>query len=98
GQGLKARDTRRLDGERTIANFADWTDRIAKGELPFDKPARPQGMERNLVITMWAFSAPQFYMHDLVSTDRRNPRVNPNGAVYASPEESTDIVAVLDLW
>jgi len=95
-QALMARDISRLDGERAIANFADWTDRIAKGELPFDKPARPQGLERNLVITMWDYSAPQFYLHDLVSTDRRNPRVNPGGAVYASPEDSTDLVAVLD--
>jgi len=95
-QALMARDISRLDGERAIANFADWTDRIAKGELPFDKPARPQGIERNLVITMWDYHHPQFYLHDVVSTDRRNPRVNPNGAVYASPEDSTDIVAVLD--
>ncbi|MBW8907406.1 MAG: hypothetical protein JF611_17415 [Betaproteobacteria bacterium] len=91
-----ARDISRLDGERAIANFADWTSRIAKGELPFDRPARPQGLERNLVITMWDYLHPQFYLHDLVSTDRRNPRVNPGGAVYASPEDSTDIVAVLD--
>jgi hypothetical protein len=95
-QALMARDISRLDGERAIANFADWTDRIAKGELPFDKPARPQGIERNLVITLWDYSAPQFYMHDLVSTDRRNPRVNPGGAVYASPEDSTDVVGVVD--
>jgi hypothetical protein len=95
-QNLMARDISRLDGERAIANFADWTDRIAKGELPFDKPARPQGLERNLVITMWDYLRPEFYLHDVVSTDRRDPRVNPNGAVYASPEDSTDIVAVVD--
>ena len=95
-QALMARDISRLDGERAIANFADWTDRIAKGELPFDKPRRPEGLERNLVITMWDYLAPQFYLHDVVSTDRRDPRVNPDGAVYASPEDSTDIVAVLD--
>src|SRR5205823_2953091 len=83
-----ARDISRLDGERAIANFADWTDRIATGELPFDRPRRPQGLERNLVITMWDYLAPQFYLHDLVSTDRRNPRVNPHGAVYGSPEDS----------
>jgi hypothetical protein len=95
-QALMARDISRLDGERAIANFADWTDRVAKGELPFDQPRRPEGLERNLVITMWDYSAPQFYMHDLVSTDRRNPHINPNGAVYASPEDSTDLVGVVD--
>ena len=95
-QALMARDISRLDGERAIANFADWTDRIAKGELPYDKPARPQGLERNLVITMWDYLRPEFYLHDVVSTDRRNPRVNPGGAVYGSPEDSTDIVPVVD--
>lgn len=95
-QALMARDISRLDGERAIANFADWTDRMAKGELPFDKPQRPRGIERNVVITMWDYLRPQFYVHDLVSTDRRNPRVNPYGAVYASPEDSTDIVPVVD--
>jgi len=29
-------------------NFADWTDRIAAGELPKSKPQRPQGVERNV--------------------------------------------------
>jgi hypothetical protein len=28
--------------------FADWTDRIAKGELPKAKPPRPEGIERNV--------------------------------------------------
>ena len=28
-------------GETAFANYGDWTDRIAKGELPFAKPARP---------------------------------------------------------
>ena len=95
-QNLMARDISRLDGERAIANFADWTNRIEKGELPFDRPRRPEGLERNLVITMWDYLRPEFYLHDVVSTDRRNPRVNPNGAVYGSPEDSTDIVPVVD--
>jgi hypothetical protein len=30
-----------LDANRAFTNFGDWTDRIAKGELPFAKPARP---------------------------------------------------------
>ena len=32
--------------------FADWTDRIAAGEVP-PAPPRPQGIERNVVITEW---------------------------------------------
>ena len=31
--------------------FGDWTDRIAKGELPKTQPPRPQGIERNIVST-----------------------------------------------
>src|SRR5947207_6511096 len=34
-----------------IKYFADWTERVAKGELPKNKPARPQGLERNVVVT-----------------------------------------------
>jgi hypothetical protein len=95
-QSLMARDITALQTERAIANFADWTDRIARGELPFDQPRRPEGIERNLVITMWDYLRPEFYLHDVVSTDRRNPRVNPEGAVYGSPEDSTDIVPIVD--
>ena len=32
--------------------FADWTERVEKGELPFSKPERPQGVERNIVVTL----------------------------------------------
>ena len=50
-QMFMIRDITRLDTPRAIAMFADWTDRVAAGELPFDKPARPQGIERNVVVT-----------------------------------------------
>ena len=33
--------------------FGEWTDRLAKGELPKTTPPRPQGVERNVVITTW---------------------------------------------
>src|SRR5258708_29812513 len=35
--------------DAALKNFADWTDRVAAGELPFAKPERPQGVERNMV-------------------------------------------------
>ncbi|MBI4520348.1 MAG: carboxypeptidase regulatory-like domain-containing protein, partial [Gemmatimonadetes bacterium] len=38
--------------QRVLAMFADWTDRIAAGEVP-EAPPRPQGVERNVVITQW---------------------------------------------
>ena len=76
--------------------FGDWTDRVAKGELPKNKPARPAGVERNLVVTTWDWSAPDKYMHDLISSDRRNPTVNANGPLFGSPEYSTDNAPILD--
>jgi hypothetical protein len=82
-------------GPRTLRMFADWTDRIAAGEVP-PAPPRPQGIERNLVITMWDWADPKAYLHDLVSTDRRNPTVNANGPVYAVLEASADYMPVLD--
>ncbi len=86
----------RLDPKRATALFADWTDRIAAGELPASPPARPQGLERNVVITLWDWAGPKDYLHDEISTDKRNPRVNANGMIYGSPEESTDLFPVLD--
>jgi hypothetical protein len=85
-----------MGAERALKQFADWTDRIAAGELPFAKPERPKGIERNLVVTMWNFSQPQFYLHDGISSYQHDPRVNANGPIYGSPEESTDLVPVLD--
>ena len=86
----------RFDRERVLSDWADWTDRIAAGELPFDRPARPQGIERSVVLTLWDWSTPTGYMHDLISTDRRRPTINANGKLYGAPEESTDFFPVLD--
>jgi len=86
----------RIGPEKGLSLFADWTDRIAAGELPFDKPQRPQGVERNVVITMWNWSSNKIYLHDAISTDKRNPTVNANGPIYGSPEESSDLVPILD--
>ena len=76
--------------------FGDWTDRIAKGELPFAKPPRPQGVERNIVITTWDWGNEKQYLHDLISSDKRNPTVNAYGPLYGSTEYATDHLPVLD--
>jgi hypothetical protein len=76
--------------------FAEWTDRIADGELPSTKPNRPTGVERNIVVTWWEWSEPHKYLHDLISTDRRNPTVNAYGPLFGSPELSTDNLPILD--
>ena len=76
--------------------FGDWTDRVAGGELPKNKPQRPRGEERNVVVTTWDWSAPDKYLHDLISSDRRKPTVNAYGKLYGSPEYSTDMMPILD--
>jgi hypothetical protein len=78
-----------------VGRFADWTDRIAAGELP-PAPARPQGAERQVVITQWDWADPKVYLHDEVSTDRRNPTLNAYGKIYGSLELSADYLPVLD--
>ena len=98
GQALTQMTTNlgRLGNARALRLFADWTDRIAAGELPTSKPTRPQGVERNVVLTLWDWAAPTNYLHDEVSTDKRNPRLNANGLIYGATEESTDLFPVLD--
>ncbi len=91
--------TNRLAGQfggEPIKYFADWTDRIAKGELPRHKPERPAGVERNLVVTSWEWSTEKHYLHDLIASDRRYPTVNAYGPLYGSPEYSTDNMPILD--
>jgi hypothetical protein len=53
-------------------------------------------VERNVVLTLWDWAGPKDYMHDEVSTDKRNPRVNANGRIFGATEESTDLFPVLD--
>src|SRR5438105_6809879 len=85
-----------LEPQRALALFADWTDRIAAGELPASKPSRPRGVERNVVITLWDWATPKAYLHDEIATDKRNPTVNANGLLYGAPELSTDYIPILD--
>ena len=84
-----------LGRERTLAMFAEWTDRIAAGHVP-PAPPRPEGIERRVVITQWDWADPKAYLHDVASTDRRNPMVNANGPLYGALELSADYMPVLD--
>jgi hypothetical protein len=79
-----------------VQYLADWTDRIAAGEIPSSKPARPSGIERNVVATVRDWSDGKAYLHDLSGTDRRNPSVNAHGRLYGAPELSTDNFPILD--
>jgi hypothetical protein len=83
-------------GELAFQNYGDWTDRVAKGELPFAKPQRPQGVERNIVVTLRDWMNDKQYLHDLIASDRRFPTVNAYGPLYGSPEYSSDNIPILD--
>jgi hypothetical protein len=81
--------------QRSLAMYGDWTDRIAAGELPPQAPPRPQGIERNVVVTLWDWADEKAYLHDGISSDKRNPRVNPNGPIYGALESSADYLPVV---
>jgi hypothetical protein len=83
-------------GDMSFANYGDWIDRVAKGELPFAKPQRPQGVERNIVVTLRDWMNEKQYLHDLISSDRRFPTVNAYGPLVGSPEYSSDVLPILD--
>jgi len=82
-------------GPRGYKMYAEWTDRIAGGAIP-PAPPRPQGAERNVVITMWDWADPHVYLHDEIATDKRNPTLHANGPLYGAPEISADYLPVLD--
>jgi hypothetical protein len=67
--------------DRALRMFADWSDRIKAGEVP-PQPPRPQGVERNIVLSQWEWAGPNAYIHDEVATDKRNPRINAYGKIY----------------
>jgi len=84
----------RLGQERLVDSLASWSARIAAGEAP-PAPPRPQGIERNIVITQWAWGDSYTYAHDEVATDKRDPTVNAGGPVYGI-DLANDFLLVVD--
>ena len=70
-----------LGHTKVLDTWAAWHQRIADGETPA-LPPRPQGVERNLVITQWAWGDMFTYAHDEISTDKRNPTRYANQPIY----------------
>jgi hypothetical protein len=91
GQQMSAAMTR-MGRERALQMFADWTDRITAGDVP-PAPSRPQGVERNLVLSLWEWGGPTAYVHDEIATDKRRPTLNAGGRVYG-----VDIANDTMLW
>ena len=88
-----AANFKRLGDQRRM--FANWTDRIAKGEAPTQSPPRPAGVERNIVLTWWDWGTERDGRTDSTPTDLRNQRVNANGPVYGV-SQPTDLLLVLE--
>ncbi len=83
-----------LGRERLLHSLGTWGEHIAQGAAPA-APPRPQGIERNLVITQWAWGDQYTYAHDEVVTDKRDPSVNANGPVYGV-DLANDYLLVVD--
>jgi len=85
-------------GNSALPYLADWTDRIAKGELPHAKPPRPQGVERNIVVTTWDWVDDKHYS-DSRPENKQSIYVSDAGTRYeyanGSGGRTTAAVAVL---
>lgn len=69
-------------GEGMAKTMANWTRAVESGAVP-PAPPRPQGIERNVVVTLWDIGGPQDFMHDEIATDKNKPTVNAYGPIYA---------------
>ena len=70
-----------LGADALTKSLADWGSRIAAGEVP-PAPPRPVGVERNIVVSQWEWGRRDSYIHDEISTDKRNPTLYPYGKVW----------------
>ena len=73
-------ESRRL-GQRGLQMLSEWTNEIAAGKTPSEKPKRPTGVERNVVVTVigWGDGV---RLHDQTSSDRLAPMTNAGGLIY----------------
>ena len=85
----------RFGRDPALEMYADWTDRIAGGEVP-EAPPRPQGVERNVVVSMWGLEHRQRIRarHDLDRQARSNPA--RHGPVYSISRFSSPELNILD--
>lgn len=89
--GLMEYYTVNIGRARLVDMYADWTDRIRAGETP-PPPPRPAGIERNLVITLWDWGEAGTFVHDEVTTDKRDPHVNAKGPLYGVGQLSSELL------
>jgi hypothetical protein len=70
-----------LGRERLLDTLSEWSGRIMDGATP-EPPPRPHGIERNLVVTQWAWGDGFTYAHDEIATDKRQPTLYANAPIY----------------
>ena len=87
------REVNRFGHDRGLAMFADWSSRIAAGELP-PAPPRPQGIERNVVVTLWEIDTDKSFIHDVIGTNDWNTSANAYGPLYTLDWMSAEIWAL----
>ena len=80
-RSLEQRTGEWLGADAFPSTLATWASRIANGEVP-PSPPRPVGLERNVVISQWEWGQEDSYIHDLISTDKRNPLLYPFGQIW----------------
>ena len=85
----------RLGMQLLAKTLADWDTQIKAGEVP-PAPPRPLGIERNVVVSQWDWGANDSFIHDLNSTDKRNPTLYPYGKVYGADRVGGGRLWVLD--
>ncbi|MGE0486298.1 MAG: carboxypeptidase regulatory-like domain-containing protein [Gammaproteobacteria bacterium] len=83
-----------LGRARLLDALGAWGAQLATGVAP-PAPSRPAGIERNVVITQWAWGDGYTYAHDEIATDKRQPTVNANGPVYGV-DLANDFLLVVD--
>lgn len=80
--------------EQLLDALGDWSGRIGAGATP-PAPPRPQGVERNFVITQWGWGDAFTYAHDEIATDKRDPTHNAGGPIYGV-DIGNDRLLILD--
>ena len=93
--GLMNLLSEQMNRDVLIDTYEAWGKKIAAGATPKVPPPRPSGVERNMVITQWAFGGKYTYSHDVISTDKRNPSLYPDGKIYGL-DIGNDFLLVLD--
>src|SRR5262249_41602355 len=62
----------------------------------FAQPPRPQGIERNVVLTLVSGGGRLAISTTRTGGTGARPTVNPNGKLYGTTEDSTDFIPILD--